>query len=46
MKFVRLFCLLMFLLCFPLAVWAQTEPGAVLTGTVADQSGAVIAAQP
>ena len=43
MKFVRLFCLLMLPLCLPLAIWAQTQPGALLTGTVADQSGAVIA---
>ena len=42
-KFAGSFCLLMFLLCFPLATWAQTDPGAVLTGTVTDQSGAVIA---
>jgi hypothetical protein len=42
-KFVRLFCLLILVLHFPPAIWAQTERGAVLTGTVADQSGAVIA---
>jgi hypothetical protein len=33
----------MLLLRFPLATWAQTEGGGVLTGTVTDQSGAVIA---